>query len=604
MLRLKKPVDILVVGLLLMLLSVAFLARSPYSVPVPIRDSGIFLHIGSEVLQGKILYQQTWDNKQPLLYVINAMGLWVGGGSVWGVWGLELALLWVAFFVSYRLIRAALPPLLTFVVIAIAFFAVFPFLGGNYSEEYSLVFQIGILGVLFGTYLLNRRRFSRPMAAFAIGGLVGLVFCIKQTYLDIPITVLIFMAFLAWVEKDRHIFKNILLIALGFAVVNIPVFLYFQLHGALRDYVINAFLFNRYYSNLTTLGLINSFLDKIKFISSHPLFFFAASCWLGMMIVLALKTRTVFVSAMRQPLTRRLILAASVACLILFSVTQIISKSSKIGYLHGAILALGIILGGISLFLFLRKPGARPIEPLTLDSLRTECAKLDWYHPGPAVLLCLGLIDFPIFIFTISLSGKPWTHYYVPIFPAIILTLAGSLAYLYQYVETPSKQVALNSLMVAVLLTGAFPALNQIVGILHKPAGQDARSITAAYLKSVTTPHDTIMVWGWESAIYFLAERESPTRFALPFALYVNTPYLDEYAAILLKEVQARPPAYIADLRDPAMPLIEGRPAQTCLSGNKLRNKGMVDFLAFICSNYVEDRSVETINIYKLRNRP
>jgi hypothetical protein len=236
-----------------------------------------------------------------------------------------------------------------------------------------------------------------------------------------------------------------------------------------------------------------------------------------------------------------------------------------------------------------------------MDSLRAECAQLDWRHPGPATLLFLGLIDFPLFFFTISLSGKLWTHYYVPLFPAIILLLAGSLAYLYRYAEIPSKQVLLNSLLVVVLAIGSIPPLNQVAAGLSKPAGADARSTTAAYLKSVTTPQDTILVWGWESVIYFLAQRESPTRFALPFALYVDTPYLDEYAGILLKEVQARPPAYIADLRDPLMPFIDGRPAETCVSGNQMTNPRMVVFLAFVCANYEEDRSFETINIYKLR---
>ena len=183
----------------------------------------------------------------------------------------------------------------------------------------------------------------------------------------------------------------------------------------------------------------------------------------------------------------------------------------------------------------------------------------------------------------------------------IFLLLAGSLAYLYRVIGTPSRKMLLNSLLVAALLIGAFPSLHQVASNLITPAGDDARSRTAAYFKSATKPGDTILVWGWESGIYFMAQRQSPTRFALPFALYVNTPYLDEFTAILLKEVQARPPAFIADLRDPGMPFIDGRPAATCLSGNQMTNQGMVDFLAYICAHYEEDRSFDTINIYKLR---
>src|SRR3990172_1225069 len=127
-----------------------------------------------------------------------------------------------------------------------------------------------------------------------------------------------------------------------------------------------------------------------------------------------------------------------------------------------------------------------------------------------------------------------------------------------------------------------FRLFRKVVIILNDAAGQDARSVTATYIKSVTTPEDTILVWGWESVIYFLAGRDSPTRFALPFALYLDTPYREEYAGLLLEEVQAHPPAYIVDLMDARMPLIEGRPAEACLSGNRLDSPRMVAFLAFV----------------------
>ena len=356
-----------------------------------------------------------------------------------------------------------------------------------------------------------------------MGMLVGLVFCIKQTYLDIPLTVLIFMLFLAWVEKDRRLLGNMLVMGLGFLLVNLPVFLYFQLHGALRDYVNNAFLFNRYYSWQPISGRINSLLEMIKFVTSQPFFTFVVSLWVGILILIVIKAKQALAHALSRSSTHRL--------------TSIVTRAN-------------------------------------LEALRAECRQVDWRHAGPASLLWLGLIDFPIFFLTISVSGKLWTHYYVPFFPGIILLLAGSLAYLYPLVSNPSRRVMFNSLLVALLVTGAFPPLNQIVTSLSAPAGDDARSKTAAYLKAMTTPDDTILVWGWESGIYFLAQRQSPTRFALPFALYVNSPYLDDYAGILLKEVQARPPAYIADLNNPEMPFIEGRPVETCLSGNHMPTHG------------------------------
>jgi hypothetical protein len=225
---------------------------------------------------------------------------------------------------------------------------------------------------------------------------------------------------------------------------------------------------------------------------------------------------------------------------------------------------------------------------------------LDWRYPGFGAFLFLGLVDFPLVLLTVSLGDKNYTHYFVTLFPAVLLLLAGSLAYLYRVVETPARQALVNGLLIGILVTGSFPPLRQVVIVLSQPAGRDERSLTAAYLKSVTTPADTILVWGWESVIYFLAGRDSPTRFALPFALYLDTPYREEYAGLLLAEVQARPPAYIVDLLDARMPLIEGRPADTCLSGNRLDSPRLVDFLAFVCSHYEYNRRIQTINIYRL----
>ena len=210
------------------------------------------------------------------------------------------------------------------------------------------------------------------------------------------------------------------------------------------------------------------------------------------------------------------------------------------------------------------------------------------------------MVDFPLTLLIINIADKSYTHYYVALFPAVILLMAGGLAYVYRILEIPTRQVLVNGLLLATLVTGSFPPLRQVAVSLSDPAGQDARSLTAAYLKSVTTPSDTILVWGWESVIYFLAERSAPTRFALPFALYLDTPYQDEYARLLLAEVQARPPKYIVDLLEARMPLIESRPPATCLSGNRLDSPRMVDFLAFVCAHYVYHRRVKTIDIYRL----
>ncbi len=138
-------------GLLALIGSLAvLLPASPMNMPYVNRDSGVFLYIGSRLLQGAVPYRDIWDHKPPLIYFLNALGLAFSGGSRWGVWALELGFLFAACFLSLWLIRKAFGPLP-------AIFSLFLWLvgltfvlqGGNLTSEYALALQFGVLAITF-----------------------------------------------------------------------------------------------------------------------------------------------------------------------------------------------------------------------------------------------------------------------------------------------------------------------------------------------------------------------------------------------------------------------------------------------------------------------
>jgi hypothetical protein len=598
--RSHKFVDILFISFLGVLIIAAFFTLSPYRVPVPHRDSGIFLHIGSEILQGKVLYLQTWDNKQPLLYYINALGLWVGRGSAWGVWGLELAFFLATLTIAYRILRTTLLPSGSFFVVTASFLSIYQFMSGNFSEEYALLFQVGILALMFFVYLPNQKRFARPLAACGIGVLIGLVFCIKQTYLDVAISVFLFLLFLAWVEKNRQVISHILLMGLGFLLANSPFFIYFLAQGALNDYITSAFLFNKYYSNLGLLEWVHSILEKFEFLSSNPFLAIMGSVWLGSVLVVLTRGREVFQGILANRNSKWVALVAGFLCWALFFWAQARGGSSGVGLLQWVVLIPGTIFIGGGLLLFFRKPGPTSSMGLDATHLRHVLERMDWIHPGPTALLFLGLIDLPIVLVTISLSGKDFAHYYVSLFPALFLLLAGGLTYLNQIIGHTTKPVILNCLLAALLISGSFAPGLHIWTYLSEPGTRDTRSETAAYLNSVTAPQDKILVWGWESVVYFLAEREPPTRYGFQFPAYLDSPYKQAVLTTLLEDIKAEPPLYIADTMDAGMPLVEGRLGDECLSGSRMDDAQLLAIISFVCSNYKFDRKIGNINIYKL----
>ena len=600
--RSQQRNDLIFYLLISLITGVLFFCFSPYRMPDPHRDSGIFLNIGSEILRGKVLYLQTWDNKQPLLYFINALGLWLGQRSVWGVWGVELVFLLTTVLTGYRILRQKLPPFSSFTVVTISFLTIFPFLGGNYSEEYALLFQIGILAVVCFVYLPDRNRYSRALAAVCIGCLAGLSFTVKQTYLDVSISALALILFLGWVKKDHRVIFQMAYFGLGFILANLPFWLYFSLHGALRDYLTGAFLFNRYYVSLGLLEWINGILEKIEFVTSTPMLMLISSIWLGSIFILLVRGRKYLQGFAANSNTRWITLAVGCAAWTLFGVAQVRGSSRGMGLLEWATLITGSIALLAAVVIFRNKSNPRSRNPSGLTDLRNAFVRMDWQLPGTAPLLFLGLIDLPAVLLTISLSGKDFTHYYISLFPAVFLLLAAGLSYVVPIVARTFRAINLNLVLAALLVITAFGPVLQVYAFLSNPGKGDARLATAAYLQSVTAPEDKILMWGWEAGIYFLANREPPTRYAFQFPAYLESPYQQSVLSTLLADLQNDPPAYIADTRDAGMPLIEGRPGKECLSGSQAKDAQLLAILSFVCSNYDFDRTFEYIYVYKLRD--
>jgi hypothetical protein len=597
----NKFLDITFIILLFIVVSMVFISISPYRIPVPHRDSGIFLQIGSEILRGKVLYQQLWDIKQPLVFFINAFGLWLGRGSLWGVWGLEYVFFLTMLSICYRLLRTTLSSFKSFFIVFMSFIAIFQFISGNFTEEYALLFQMGILAILFFCYLPDRSRPSRNIASLGIGLLIGLVFCIKQTYLDIGISVLIYIIFLAWVENNRQIVLHLMLAGLGFIFINFIFIFYFFKHDALNDYITFAFLFNRYYLSLGLLEWIHALLEAFEFISSNPILVIMGVIWLGSVLNWIVSGRKIYHELIFNRKIKWVLLTISLLCWLLFFWGEARGRSPGIGILGWSALIMGVVFLGGAILLTFRKPFSITSGVSISTTFRDQLSRSDWIHPGAVPFLFLGVIDLPLVLMTITLSGRNYTHYFISLFPALFLLFAGGLKYISRNVTKSSHKITLNILLFAILLSSSFTPLLTILTSQGQLSNENSFYETAVYLNSVTDPQEKILVWGWESVIYFLADREPATRYAFQFPAYFDSPYKQIVLTNLLEDIKADPPLFIADTLSEEMPLIEGRPDGTCLSGSKTEEEKIRSIISYVCMNYEFDRKIGDINIYGLK---
>jgi hypothetical protein len=592
----RKAVDALLVLIQSIFISLAFLTFSPASIPTPHRDSGIFLFIGSQILKGKVLYRQTWDNKQPLLYVLNAIGLWLGRGSAWGVWAVELAIFVAALSLLYFILRKKFAPLISLLIPLVSFLTIYQIMSGNFSEEYSICFQSAVIGLLFLVYLPDQRRFSRPIAAVGMGLLAGISFGLKQTYLDVFFSAAVFLFFLAWMKKDRQILFHLLWMLGGFAVVNLLIVLYFAAHGALQDYIINAYLINKYYSSQGLLEWLRAFLKTFLFLKTYPLLGLIGLIGLGGVIFVLVKLSPSIVRGIQHQAGKWIFLILGLLGFGFFGFSLYSGKESGIGLLQGTLLGLSCLALLICLFLFIRKPTAVGNQ----EPLRSKLNQLEWSAPGAPVFLFLGLIDLPVVMLTISLSGMNFNHYYISLFTALYLLLAAGCCFLYDLLAGKKPGLLFDLLSSVILIAGMVSPVMQIISRLQTPGSPDSRSETAVYLNSVTTPKDKILVWGWEAGIYYLADRQPPTRYAFQFPIYLQTPYQNEAATTLLSDLKADPPLYIADTVDSEMPFIQGMSMTDCLKANPQDGDTLQALLHYVCSNYAYEKSIGNINIYRL----
>jgi hypothetical protein len=245
-LRIRSAVSARIAPLAWIGLAAAGILSNP-ACSYPGRDAGIFLYIGSLILKGRIPYLEVWENKGPLVFYINALGLALSGGSRWGVWFLEFLFLFGAAVIGYIVLRqlmGTIPALGgAFVWMGVAGNTL---QGGNYSEEYSLLFSM--IAVCFFLKSLEQPRVG--FYSLLIGFSLGLNILLRPNNVSMQAAAAGAYFILALVSREWLIFfKRAVWMGAGAAIAVVPVIVYFASRGALAEMINVVLVFNYQYSS-------------------------------------------------------------------------------------------------------------------------------------------------------------------------------------------------------------------------------------------------------------------------------------------------------------------------------------------------------------------
>ena len=232
---------VVVLGVLLLLAADAFIGK-------PGLDSSTYIYVAQGILKGELPYVDRWDNKGPLLYSLNALGILIH--DTWGLWVVEsLFLLGAAAFAFLTLKkRFGLLPAAFALALFLALYARFA-APGNKTELYSLLFQFLALYLFLRSQDQSEPAPSHIRFAFlhlAIGALGAASFLLRPNLVALWLVIGVF-----WIIKRGYSLRKLAWAVVGGGSILLLVAGFFMATGAWSALWKAVFVANFFYSDAT-----------------------------------------------------------------------------------------------------------------------------------------------------------------------------------------------------------------------------------------------------------------------------------------------------------------------------------------------------------------
>lgn len=559
-----KKISILWLVILLAVCVVALIPAMP-SVSLPREDSGIFLYFGQQILAGKLPYVDLFDHKPPLVFYLNALGLALGGA--WGVWALQLLGIYASALMGYSFLsRPYGAKVAGYAILAFLLNLVLVMERGNLTEVYALPFQFAALALFAGLDAQSGFRWR----GFLIGICAGMAFMLRQNLIGLWIALAMILIIQSIFQRTWRGFVELLRWGLGAIVVVGGWVIYFALRGAITEFWDVAFVYNFVYSSVSNVERLASLGYVFEFLTTSSGFFAIASlAWLACLAVILVNHEKI-----RSVLTHRWVGLPLALVGLYLGLRALIVAEAGISLWRASQLIFGSVLIALGVFFFLRWPE---------QHVRPWLARQKTGEVTPFLPLFIAALDFPIEVLLVSLSATNFAHYFMAFLPVITLLIG-----FFAFSVVSWSQSSGSKLISSVWLVLFFVLLTQngITALLDqgKPHVDEQLSQTVKYIQDNSRPNDKILVWGFNTGLYYLSNRQSPSRLMMQGPLF-RAGYTDaRKVQDFLNELKANPPALIIDTR--LYPFVTQDAGGRCAAPTEKLPKGMDGVFSWICSKY------------------
>jgi len=164
-------------------------------------------------------------------------------------------------------------------------------------------------------------------------------------------------------------------------------------------------------------------------------------------------------------------------------------------------------------------------------------------------LLSVALVGLPVELVLAGASGRSFPHYYIAWLPVLgVLSAFLASAVISAIMRGRPHEPVLRPWMVAVcLVLAGVPLAVRFAPRATAHATRRAGNPVASYIMEKTGPGDSVLIWGAEARLNFLARRRAPTRFVYQYPLYMRGYQKAGHVRRLLRDLSLDPPALIID---------------------------------------------------------
>ena len=217
------------------------------------------------------------------------------------------------------------------------------------------------------------------------------------------------------------------------------------------------------------------------------------------------------------------------------------------------------------------------------------------------LLILLALVNLPIEILLITISGRSILHYYLTLLPVMAI-LTGTLAYTTPLLisripslASPEIQQLMPGIVLAVVLIGQFGQIKNYSDYVRGLRDNDYAFVIDFVAKN-TTEGDQVLLIGAESVVNFLTRREAPTRYVYqyPLQLLGRRPMFEEY----FNQILENKPILIIDTRG------RTRLDEKLYTPLQKRSKIVREGVTYLGENYEQVAQFGEWFVYRLVERP